>query len=504
MRVRFAPSPTGSLHLGNARTALFNWLHARRLGGTLVLRIEDTDTAREQEGSEAGIYRDLAWLGIDWDEGPFADGTTRGDVGPYRQSDRTAHYEQALEQLRDHGAVYADFSTEEALKAAREASRNRSPRELRAERELALDEQARRIQAGEPHVWRFRIPDDVDGQDAVAFADRLRGEVRWPLGELADPVIVRADGRPTYNFAVVVDDAAMKIDLVLRGDDHLSNTPGQVLIGRALGHPQPEFAHLPMVRGTDGAKLSKRHGDVSLVAFRDAGYPPEALFNGLALLGWAPDGERTILTREEILEAFDLDGTSRSPSTFDREKLDWIANQHMQRFGVERLAPAVSGVLTSAGLLDEAAVDALGHEWVFAASELARSALSRFDDAAERLGGLFAQGGEPVDEASADVLRSEEGRAVAIALAERLETEPVRDLEGWGVAKKAVQAASGQKGKRLFQPLRACLLGRIQGPDFDATVDLILKGAEAAPERIASLSIRAEASREWATRSANA
>ena len=491
LRLRFAPSPTGSLHLGNARTALFNWLLARHSGGTMVLRIEDTDTAREQAGAEQGIYDDLSWLGLDWDEGPDVGGA----YGPYRQSERGERYREAARRLLEAGRAYADFSTEAQLAEEREAARTATPAELRARRRRPDDEQAERLAAGEAHVVRF-LTAEQGGEGDVVFEDRLRGEVRFPLSELSDPVIVRSDGRPTYNFAVVVDDAEMKIDLVLRGDDHLSNTPRQVLMFQALGFAVPQFAHLPMVRGEDGSKLSKRHGAVSVGEFRDAGYPREGLVNGLALLGWSADGERTVMGLEEIVEAFSLDRVGRSAAMFDREKIDWICAQHVQRLETATLAQRLGPWLVRAGQLGEGDLAKLS-TWLEQAAELAREGLSRMDAAPTRLAGLFAAGGEPADHDAAEMLQSEAGRAVVAALHHAVAEEPIQDLDGWRRTKKTIQVASGQKGKALFQSIRSTLMGTCHGPDLERSLELVLQGSRLVPQRVATLEQRIARTAEW-------
>jgi len=495
-RLRFAPSPTGSLHLGNARTALFNWLFARREGGAFVLRIEDTDTEREQEGSEAGIVADLRWLGLDWDEGP----DRGGPFGPYRQSERSDSYRAAADRLLASGLAYPCFCTDDVLEADRAAQRaaNRPPRYSGRCRAAAADE-ARTRAAREPHAVRFRIPEPsrTAGALTVSFVDRLRGRIEFPLVELGDPVLLRRDGRPTYNFAVVVDDAAMDMTLVLRGDDHLSNTPRQVLLFEALGHAVPEFAHLPMVRGPDGERLSKRHGATSVAECRRNGFPPEAVVNAIALLGWSPPGDRVVYTLEEMKAEFDLARVSRSPGIFDPAKLDWISGQHIHQMPEERVAREVAPYLAAAGRLPD---DALARDpaWMRDLGAMLRGAIERFDQAPERTAGLFFAGGWPADAAAREAFAAPAARAVVEGLERRAKDTVPLDRERWKALLDAVKAESGAKGKALFQPIRAALTGSVAGPELDQLVPLAARGASIFPDRIAPIDRRAaKALAEW-------
>ncbi|HKY32151.1 MAG TPA: glutamate--tRNA ligase, partial [Candidatus Polarisedimenticolia bacterium] len=344
MRVRFAPSPTGHLHVGNARTALFNWLLARHGGGTFVLRIEDTDAERSTGASEEAILEDLRWLGLDWDEGPCRG----GGHGPYRQSERGPVYAQAAARLLEQGAAYRCFCTRQELEADKEAqllSGAAAPRYAGRCRQIDPAVSQRRA-ASEPFALRFRVT-----APSVAFDDGVRGRVEFPGAQIGDPVIVRADGTPTYNFAVVVDDAAMAITHVVRGEDHLSNTPRQILIYRALGAAPPAFAHVALVLGPDGKPLSKRHGATSVADFRERGFLPAAMVNCLALLGWShPDG-REVLGLEELAGAFTLQRVGRAASMFDSRKLAWLNAHHLRAMPPERLLAACRRELEQTGYL---------------------------------------------------------------------------------------------------------------------------------------------------------
>src|SRR5499433_908514 len=321
-RVRFAPSPTGSLHVGGARTALYNLFFARREKGTFILRIEDTDVERSREELSAQILSAMEWLGLDYDE------------GPYHQSGRYDLYRAAADRLIAEGKAYRAFETPEELDLERKAaeSAGRSYRYSGAGRRISLEESERRARAGEKHVVRLAMP-----AEPIVVEDLIRGRVEFPADALDDFILVRSDGHPLYHFSVCVDDVDMKITPVIRGDDHLANTPKHVALFRALGSPVPQFAHLGMILGTDKKKLSKRHGAAAVEEWRDAGILPEALFNFLALLGWAPGGDREVLSRAEIESEFSLDHVGASPSVFDPEKLLWMNAQYMAAMPADEL-----------------------------------------------------------------------------------------------------------------------------------------------------------------------
>lgn len=319
IRVRFAPSPTGHLHIGSARTALFNWLYARKTGGVMVLRIEDTDAERSSQESYDAIIESLKWLGLDWDEGPVKG----GPYGPYVQSARSVMYRNETEKLLASNAAYHCFCTPEELEELRRETNMKYDGRCR---KLPADEVVTRLSQNIPHVVRFKLPEGV-----TRFHDVIRGAVEFNNEELDDFVIRKSDGHPTYNFAVVVDDAKMEITHVIRGDDHLSNTPKQVLLYKALGYRLPKFAHLPMIMGGDGARLSKRHGATSVQEYKRLGYTCDGLINYLALLGWSLDGKTEFFTRSALTEKFSLKRVSKNPAAFNTEKLDHINSEHFKR-----------------------------------------------------------------------------------------------------------------------------------------------------------------------------
>ena len=352
IRVRFAPSPTGRLHIGGARTAIYNWAFARANGGTFVLRIDDTDPERSTKENTEQILRSMRWLGLDWDEGP----EVGGEHGPYFQTQRADRYRAALQRLIDSGDAYPCFCTPEELEASRKAAQDRGDSfqgYQRTCRDLDPAEAKARVEAGEPHVWRLRVPDD---RGTIVVDDAVHGPCRFEAKELDDMVLMRSDGTPTYNFATVVDDGEMGITHIIRGDDHLSNTPRQILVFEALGYPVPTFAHLSMILGPDGKKLSKRHGATSVEEYRDRGFLPEATVNYLALLGWSLDGETTIVPPSEVAKHFSLDRISKNPSVFDEEKLAWMNGEYLMAmddasFSQRVLVPQ----LATAGLVEEGA-----------------------------------------------------------------------------------------------------------------------------------------------------
>jgi glutamyl-tRNA synthetase len=345
IRVRYAPSPTGSLHVGGVRTALFNWLFARKNGGVFVLRIEDTDLERSTEESVEQLERSLRWIGLEWDEGP----EVGGPYGPYRQTERFDLYREATKKLLDSGAAYPDFATPEELAQFREKARAERRQPIYTGgpyRDMDPDEAQKKIEAGEPFTVRMKTP--REGQTVVD--DLIRGPVVFENANLEDFVLMKSTNTPTYNFAAAVDDAQMRISHVIRGDDHLSNTPRQVLIYKALGHELPAFVHVPQVLGPDKKKLSKRHGAASVEDFAAQGYLPEALFNYLALLGAGYAADEEIFTPHELAERFRIDRVSGNPAVFDEKKLTAINAVYLRRQSPEELAMVAAPMLAASGV----------------------------------------------------------------------------------------------------------------------------------------------------------
>jgi glutamyl-tRNA synthetase len=489
-RVRFAPSPTGELHVGNARTALFNWLFARRHGGVFILRIEDTDVARSSPGHEARLMDDLRWLGLGWDEG-VGEG---GEDGPYRQSERLALYRQKAEDLIERGIAYPCFCSQQVLEEERAAQREAGRASLYPGRcrRLPKDEAARR-RLGEEAAVRFNVAASAGSDASIGFEDLVHGEVRFPVPQLGDFVIVRRDGWPSYNFAVVVDDLLMRVTHVIRGDDHLSNTPRQLLVYRGLQAPSPpRFAHLPLIAGPGGAPLSKREGAASLAWFREEGYPPDALMNDLALLGWSPPGGQELLTKEELVAQFGLDRVSRAPAIFDRRKLDALAARHMARLPVEQLAALATAQLRRAGLLG-ADVPPGAPEWIGRLAQLYADRLPRMSDLPKESASLFdfSPARSLADREVKEALLDPKARRVIEALSRRLGPEPLTAPRFQALAEE-VRRETGAKGRDLYHPMRIALTGAASGPEMVKLLPVIEEGSRLPlPKRVAPCSERA-------------
>lgn len=478
VRVRFAPSPTGALHIGGARTAIYNWAFARRHEGTFILRIDDTDPERSTQENTAQILRSLRWLGLDWDEGPEVGGL----FGPYFQTERAGSYALALEEMKANRTAYPCFCTAEELQAKREAARG-GDGELgydRTCRRLSPTEVAIRLDAGHPHVWRLAVPED---RGDIVVDDAVRGETVFPASAMDDFVLVRSDGTPTYNFATVVDDAEMEISHVIRGDDHLSNTPRQVLVFEALGHAVPRFAHLSMIWGADGKKLSKRHGATSVEQFAEEGYLPEALLNYLALLGWSLDGETTVFGADVLTANFSLERISKNPAVFDFEKLEWLNGVYIREMTPEALAARITPWLEQAGLATQADL-AERPAWFAALAHLISERIKRLDEVAEMVRFLFADE-IALDPASAAKVLGQDGSQEALGAA----SEVLEALEGWsGVAieeaLRGLPERLGQKPKAVFQAVRVATTGSTVSPPLFESLELL--GQERTLARLAA------------------
>lgn len=473
VRVRFAPSPTGKLHIGGARTAIYNWAFARATGGTFILRIEDTDPERSTQDNIDLIIRAMRWLGLDWDEGPQVGGA----CGPYLQTGRFDTYRAALEQLVESGAAYPCFCTSQEIADKREATQRSGERVHKTCREISADEARRRVEAGEPHVWRLAVP---EGRGTITVHDAVHGDSCFDAALQDDMIIVRSDGSPTYNFAVVCDDVNMRITHVIRGDDHLSNTPRQILVYEALGYPVPVFAHIPMICGPDGKKLSKRHGAASVEEYRDLGYLPDALFNYLALLGWAPDGETTVFTRGEMAGCFSLERLSKNPSSLDPAKLDWMNNRYIQQLGAEAFAQMLRPLVEEAGYQPDA--DDSRYERMF---PLVKERIKLMNQAVPMLAYLLCDE-LAYDEKSVRKNLQKEGAAAkdnlgacAAVLAECAWTG-----EAIEAALRAVVEERGVKAKLMFQPLRVAVTGSQVSPPLFESIELLSR--EQVLERIAA------------------
>jgi nondiscriminating glutamyl-tRNA synthetase len=482
MRVRFAPSPTGQLHVGNARTALFNWLLARGKDGTFILRIEDTDSERSTRESEAGILEDLRWLGLHWDEGPDAGGSS----GPYRQSERLHLYASYANELIAGDHAYYCFCPAAKLEADRKAmlAAGQPPRYGGTCRALSREEAQTRVDAGERPVIRFKVPAGIE----VSFQDLVRGEVTFSTDVIGDPVLVRSDGRPAYNFAVVVDDALMEITHVIRGEDHISNTPRQVLLYQALGFTPPDFAHLALVMGPDHTPLSKRHGATSIAEFRELGYLPEALVNYLALIGWSPrsgggetDDDAELMPMDELARRFALEDVGHSAGVFDPEKLAWMNRHYMKIAAPARVAAQSARYFQTRGFLRRKTDIAMAY--VESLLPMAVGSVDRLEEIPDRLSFLFTYDAREaiLRPAVADVLQEPGARDVIAALTGQIEG-PLLDRDAFRAMANRVKEKTGQKGKALFHPIRVALTGESGGPELDLAVPAIDRGAQLSQE----------------------
>ena len=473
MRVRFAPSPTGQVHVGNARTALFNWLFARQQGGALVLRIEDTDLERSEPRFETQLIEDLKWLGLDWDEGP----DVGGPYPPYRQSDKWQVYRDYAERLVSEGKAYRCFCTPETLDRQREEAmaKHLQPNYPGTCRNLTPAEADRRSAAGELCAIRLKIPNK-----AIRFHDVVHGWVEFSSDVVSDLIIVRSSGVPVYNYVVVVDDAEMKITHVIRGDDHLSNTPKQVALYEALGFAVPEFAHLSTILGPDKERLSKRHGATSLSNFREMGVLPEALMNYMALLGWAPTGgDREIFSPAELVKEFDLARVTASPAVFDFEKLYWLNRHYIKHAAPERIAALAEPFYQRALGITE--LTPAVKTWLEHVTASLVHSVNKLDELPERAGSVlhFDPAAAIAMPENAEVLSAPTTRTVLDAFAAKVSTEaePIAAARFKALVKE-VQKETGIKGPALFHPIRILLTGAQSGPEFDKLVPLMEEGSE--------------------------
>lgn len=435
LRVRFAPSPTGYLHVGGARTALFNWLLARKQGGTFILRIEDTDVERSTKESVDAILEGMQWLGLEWDEGPFY------------QSDCFDLYKEYVQKLLDEGKAYKCFCSGEELEKKRELAmrEGRKPKYDGTCRERSDNPEA-------PYVVRFRAPQGGE----VAFDDLIKGRIAFPAEELDDLIIQRTDGTPTYNFCVVIDDASMRISTVIRGDDHVNNTPRQIQLYQALGFPVPQFAHVPMILGSDKARLSKRHGATSVIAYRDMGFLPEALNNYLVRLGWS-HGDDEIFSRDEMIQKFDISSVGRSASVFNTEKLLWLNAHYIKNGDRERLADLLLPHLSKRG------VTTLGGPDLLLVVKSLQERAQTLEEMAERAV-FYYNAPQAYDQAALAKFEQDHLRAVFETVAEKLSDTSAADAAGFDALFKEICAEKGWKMPQVGQPVRIALSGGTQAP----------------------------------------
>lgn len=468
VRVRYAPSPTGYLHIGNARTALFNYLFAKHYDGDFVIRIEDTDIARNLEDGESSQFSNLEWLGLNWDESVNKD----GGYGPYRQSERGHIYKPLIDKLLAEDKAYKCYMTQEELEAEREEqiARGEMPRYGGKHAHLTLEEQKAFEAEGRQPSIRFRVPQNK----TYTFNDIVKGEVSFDSNGIGDWVIVKKDGIPTYNFAVAIDDHYMEISHVIRGDDHISNTPKQLMIFEAFGFETPKFAHMTLIVNEERKKLSKRDGQILqfIEQYKDLGYLPEALFNFIGLLGWSPEGEEEIFSKEEFIKIFDEKRLSKSPAFFDKKKLEWINNQYMKEKDSETVFEMTIPHMVKAGLLPESPSEA-ELSWARDLVGLYQEQMSYAGEIVPLSELFFREHLDFSDEAK-EVLNGEQVPTVMTELIKQFESlEPFDEPAEIKKSIKAVQKETGVKGKQLFMPIRVAVTGQTHGPELPNTIALL-------------------------------
>lgn len=470
VRVRYAPSPTGQLHIGGARTALFNYLFARHYDGKFIIRIEDTDTERNIESGELSQLENLTWLGIQHDESV----DVGGDYGPYRQTERLDLYTKYADDMMEKGHAYKCFCTPEELEAKREAQRASgiaAPMYDGTCRHLTAEETAEKEASGMPYSIRMRVPDNI----TYTVQDLVRGAVAFESKDIGDWVMVKTNGIPTYNFAVVIDDHLMKITHVFRGEEHLTNTPKQLMVFDVFGWEHPQFGHMTLIVNEDRKKLSKR--DESIIQFisqyKDLGYLPEAMFNFFALLGWSPGGEEEIFSHDELIKLFDESRLSKSPSMFDTNKLTWMNNQYIKKLSLEEVIELTLPHLQAAGLVPNEMSDT-EKDWVHDLIALYQDQLS-FGAEIVELSAQFFRDHVEYDEKATEILEGEQVPEVMASLKKQLEELDVFDAPSIKAAIKAVQKETGHKGKNLFMPVRVVTTGQTSGPELPDAIALIGK-----------------------------
>ena len=474
VRLRFAPSPTGYLHIGGLRTALYNYLFAKANQGKMVLRIEDTDRTRFVEGAIEGLIQSLKWAGIDYDEGVFMeDGKVveKGDYGPYIQSERLDIYQKYVDQLLEDGHAYYCFCSKDRLDHLREEQKIKGqiPRYDGLCRSVPLEEARERIAKGEKAVVRLKLPENMD----IKFHDAVRGDITINTNEMDDQVLMKSDGFPTYHMAVVVDDHLMKITHIVRGEEWLPSTPKHIYLYDCLGWEKPQYVHLPGVLNSDHKKLSKRQGDVSVEDFKNRGYLPEGLINYLALVGWSPKDNEEILSMKDLIDQFSFDRVSKAGGVFDKNKLDWVNAHYIQELPTDDLVDLSIPELVKAGLISQDF--AQGHrDWLKLLLETVRESLSRIEEVPEKTAFLFGDL-EVTEEEAKDQLASDQIKDLLGALKEELEAVGQVDEEFAKTVMKRIQKKTGIKGKGLYMPTRAAITGNVHGPELSNIMELLGK-----------------------------
>ncbi|CUH97736.1 Glutamate-tRNA ligase [Propionispora sp. 2/2-37] len=476
LRVRFAPSPTGPFHIGGARSALFNWLLAKKHSGQMVLRIEDTDLERSRRESEENIKEALKWLGMDWGEGI----DVGGPYGPYRQTERLDIYKQYTQKLLDAGLAYFCYCTDEELEAERQEhlAKGQTPLYSGRCRNLTLEDRKRLEAEGRKPTVRFRVP----GGKQIVFTDLVRGTVSFESDGVGDYVIVKSDGIPVYNYAVVIDDALMRITHVIRAEEHLSNTPRQILLYEALGFPLPKFGHISLILGKDRTKMSKRHGATSVEQYRKLGYLPEALVNFLALLGWAPAGEQELFTLDELVKEFSMDRVAKNPAVFDVDKLNWINAQYIKKSTPERIAELALPHLAEAGYIKDTGLTPEKRAWIVQFVAAVQDHISYAAQIVDHADIFFNDTVAFENQEAQEMLRDPDVSRVMDVFKEKLAAlEELNASAVQGLLKSMVKELK-LPGKKVYMPIRIALTGQMHGPELHHFIPVI--GRERVLQRI--------------------
>ena len=475
VRVRFAPSPTGFVHIGSLRTALYNYLFAKKNNGSYILRIEDTDQSRLVEGAVENMLDILSWCGVEHNEGVVKkEGKMAqvGQCGPYVQSERLDIYKKHIQELLDKGEAYYCFCSKERLDQVREeqTKRNETPRYDGHCRDISLEEARIRVEKGEPHVIRLRLPENKD----ITFNDVVRGPVVVNTNDLDDQVLMKTDGFPTYHFAVVVDDYLMGITHVIRGEEWVISTPKHVYLYEAFGWQAPLFVHLPNILNRERKKLSKRHGDVAAADFKKKGYLPEGLINYLALVGWSPEDEQEIFQMEELIESFSLERVSKSGGVFDTDKLNWINSHFIKEYDLDILTKQSLPYLIEAGYMTgEEAIEKM--DWVRDMVSIIRDRVSFLDEIKKEAAIFFNNVIVPENEEAEEVLKLSHIHELMNIFEEKVRDSETIDQSFGKILFKQIQKETGYKGKDLYMPIRVMLTGEIHGPDMGMTLKVLGK-----------------------------
>ncbi|MDY4735791.1 glutamate--tRNA ligase [Terrisporobacter sp.] len=484
VRVRFAPSPTGFVHIGSLRTALYNYLFAKKMGGEYILRVEDTDRTRLVDGAIENMLNAMKWAGINHTEGVMLDDNgnvvQKGDCGPYIQSERLDIYQKYIQELLDSGKAYYCFCTKERLDEVREKQREAGETAKYDGhcRDLTKEEVEAKIAAGEPYVIRLRLPEN----HVIKFVDGVRGETEFNTNDLDDQVLIKTDGFPTYHFAVVVDDHLMKITHVIRGEEWVSSTPKHVYLYEAFGWEAPKFVHLPNILNKEKKKLSKRHGDVAVEDFKKKGYLPEGLVNYVALVGWSPEENKEIFSMEELEQAFSIERVSKSGGVFDTEKLNWV-NQHYMKYGDDEVLTALATpFLVEAGFVTEQEAEER-HDFIKGMVSVLKEKLQYVKEITDHASIFFGDTVELETEECGEFLKLEHIPTLVDALIEKLSNMEVLDEASAKAMLKEIQKEHGIKGKNLFMGSRISLTGQMHGPDLNKIMEVI--GKETCLKRLA-------------------